>query len=340
MMRAPAFWFTERPDWRARTLWPFGALYGAVTTRRMGAHGARAGVPVVCVGNFVAGGAGKTPAALAIAALLREMGETPAFLSRGYGGTAGRDAPLRVDPDRHDAALVGDEPLLLARRAPTLVAADRRAGAEAARRAGASVIVMDDGLQNRSLHQDVRFAVVDGASGVGNGFCVPAGPLRAPLSAQMPHVTAVVLIGAGAAGERVALAAARAGKPVLRARLQPDPEQARALAGRDVVAFAGIGRPEKFFATLREIGARVVATHAFGDHHPYAREEIAGLQAEAEARGAMLLTTEKDMARLSSALLTPHATAPTALRVRLEFDDGSASLLRGMLTRNYALYKL
>jgi len=323
-MRAPAFWFAERPDWRARTLWPFGALYGAATTRRMGAQGARAGVPVVCVGNFVAGGAGKTPAALAIAALLREMGETPVFLSRGYGGTAGRGAPLRVDPDRHDAALVGDEPLLLARRAPTVVAADRNAGAQAAMLAGASVIVMDDGLQNRSLHQDVRLAVVDGASGVGNGFCVPAGPLRAPLSAQMPHVTAVVLIGAGAAGERVALAAARAGKPVLRARLEPDPEQARALAGHDVVAFAGIGRPEKFFATLREIGTRVVATHAFGDHHPYRREDIAGLQAEAEARGALLVTTEKDMARIASALLTPHVTAPLALAVTMEFEDADA----------------
>jgi tetraacyldisaccharide 4'-kinase len=332
-MRAPAFWFAGKPDWRARALWPLGALYGAVTARRMGGQGARVGVPVICVGNFVAGGAGKTPTALAIAALLREMGEAPAFLSRGYGGTAGKDAPLLVDPAHHDAALVGDEPLLLARAAPTIVAADRPAGALAARLAGASVIIMDDGLQNRSLHQDVRFAVVDGATGVGNGFCVPAGPLRAPLATQTPHVTAVVLIGEGEAGERVADAAARAGKPVLRARLTPDADQARALAGRDVVAFAGIGRPEKFFATLREIGARIVAAHAFGDHHPYAREEIAGLQAEAEARGAMLLTTEKDMARLS---VIGCASSALHVRVWLEFYDSAnvLSLLRATLARH------
>lgn len=331
-MRAPAFWSAERPDWRARTLWPLGALYGAATALKMRGRGARVGVPVICVGNFVAGGAGKTPVALAVARLLREMGETPVFLSRGYGGSAGKGAPVLVDPTRHDAAYVGDEPLLLARVAPTIVSADRLAGAQAARARGASVVVMDDGLQNRALHQDMRLAVVDGASGAGNGYCVPAGPLRAPLAAQMPHVSALVLIGAGEAGERVAARAG--GKPLFRARLEPEQEAARLFAGRDVVAFAGIGRPEKFFATLEGLGANLVARHAFGDHHPFAREEIAGLQAEAEARGALLATTEKDQARIPLALVNPQMRAPLALPVTLAFDDGDAvtALLRRTLT--------
>ena len=332
-MRAPDFWFAPKPDWRARALQPLGVIYGAVTSWKMRQSGARAGVPVVCVGNFVAGGAGKTPVALAVAALLAEMGERPVFLSRGYGGRAGKDAAVRVSPD-HDAAFVGDEPLLLARAAPTIVCADRRIGAAAARQAGASVIVMDDGLQNRSLHQDLRFAVVDGASGVGNGLCVPAGPLRAPLAAQIPQISAIVVVGAGAAGARVADAAAHAGKPVLRARLEPALSAAQALAGRDVVAFAGIGRPEKFFATLAGIGARVVSAQAFGDHHPFTREEIAGLQAEAAARGAQLATTEKDLARLGSQLTNPLAPQPMALPVTLAFDAPAAvkDLLRAMLT--------
>ena len=330
-MRAPAFWTTERPDWRARALWPLGALYGAATALKMRGQGAHAGVPVICVGNFVAGGAGKTPVALALAQLLRDMGETPVFLSRGYGGLAGKGPPVVVDPARHDANFVGDEPLLLARAAPTIVSADRRAGAEAARALGASVIVMDDGLQNRTLRQDVRLAVVDGASGAGNGYCVPAGPLRAPLAAQMPHVSALVLIGAGAPGDRVAARAAS--KPVFRARLEPQVEAARMFAGRDVVAFAGIGRPEKFFATLAALGANLVARHAFGDHHPFAREEVAGLQAEAEARGALLVTTEKDLARIPVALVAPHAPPPLALPVTLVFDeaDAMATLLRERL---------
>ena len=330
-MRAPAFWSAERPDWRARALWPLGALYGAATALKMSGRGARVGVPVICVGNFVAGGAGKTPVALAVARLLREMGETPVFLSRGYGGAAGKGAPVLVDPTRHDAAYVGDEPLLLARVAPTIVSADRLAGAQAARARGASVVVMDDGLQNRALHQDMRLAVVDGASGAGNGYCVPAGPLRAPLAAQMPHVSALVLIGGGEAGERVVARAG--GKPLFLARLEPEPEAARLFAGREVVAFAGIGRPEKFFATLEALGANLVARHAFGDHHPFAREEIAGLQAEAEARGALLATTEKDQARIPLALVNPQMRAPLALPVTLAFDDGDAvtALLRRTL---------
>lgn len=214
-MRSPEFWWRPRPGAPARLLQPFGWLYGAVTRLRMCRRGADAGIPVICVGNFVAGGAGKTPTAIALAALLRSLGETPFMLTRGYGGALA--GPIEVEP-RHGPRDVGDEALLLAAQARTIVARERAAGASLAKRLGASVIVMDDGLQNPSLAKDLRIAVVDGASGVGNGLCVPAGPLRAPLAGQFAATDAILMIGDGAAGDAVALAAQTAGLELLRAR--------------------------------------------------------------------------------------------------------------------------
>ena len=200
-MRAPAFWWRPRAGPWALLLAPLGAVYGGVTAWRMGRRGGKAGVPIVCIGNFVVGGAGKTPTAIAIARLLIAGGETPVFLSRGYGGSLSSSSrPVRVDPARHTVSHVGDEPLLLARIAPTIVAARREWGARAAREAGASVVVMDDGLQNAALCKDLAIAVVDGASGIGNGLAIPAGPLRAPLGAQMRHIDALVVIGSGRGG--------------------------------------------------------------------------------------------------------------------------------------------
>ena len=222
------------------------------------------------------------------------MGEHPVFLTRGHGGSAA--GPLLVDPARHSAREVGDEPLLLARHAPTVVARARRAGAELAKRHG-GVVVMDDGLQNPSLVKDLAFAVVDARVGVGNGLCLPAGPLRAPLAAQWPLADALVLIGEGTAGDGVAREADRLELPVIRAEMVPD-RAAAALKGRRVVAFAGIGHPEKFFATLRGIGAAVVAEHGFADHHDFTASELAGLAREAVALDAILVTTEKDMMRI------------------------------------------
>src|SRR5208283_4813921 len=181
------FWAARKPGALARLLQPVGALYGAVAARRMRRPGARVGAPVVCVGNFVAGGAGKTPTALELARLLISDGRRVAFLSRGYGG-ARRAEPLQVDPTLHSAAIVGDEPLLLARVAPCWVGPDRVRSARMAVEAGADVLVLDDGLQNPALEKTLAFAVVDGEAGFGNGLCVPAGPLRAPLAAQAPMV--------------------------------------------------------------------------------------------------------------------------------------------------------
>ncbi len=312
-MRAPGFWRPGRPTAFARLLQPFGAVYGAAVARRMIHPGAHASAPVVCVGNFVAGGAGKTPTAIAIARILIGQGRRVAFLSRGYGG-ARRIDPVKVDPNVDDARAVGDEPLLLARVAPCWVGADRVRSAALAVEAGAEVLVLDDGLQNPSLAKDLAFAVVDGENRFGNNLCLPAGPLRAPVDAQASHVQALIVIGGDEAGA-LAISAAVPGKPILRGGLEPDAFAAAPLIGRETVAFAGIARPEKFYATLRRVGALVVATRDFPDHHLFSAREIELLFAEAGRRGALLATTEKDRVRLPAQWAQELVTVPVTLRL-------------------------
>ncbi len=313
-MKAPDFWSRPRPGPAARLLAPLGAVYGAVAARRMARPGARVGVPVVCVGNFTVGGAGKTPTAIEIAGQLVAAGHEPAFVSRGYGG-AGAGTPARVDPARDSAAEVGDEPLLLARSAPCFVGADRLAAARAAVAAGATIVLMDDGLQNPSVAKDLRIAVVDGAVGIGNGLCLPAGPLRAPMARQWGSVDLLVVLGRGESGDAVAAEAGLRRLPALRAAVEPDARALRALAGRRLFAFAGIGRPDKFFDTLAEAGLDVVGRRPFPDHHPFTAAERDALLAGAAAAGAVLVTTEKDRARLPADF--PVETLP----IRLGFDD-------------------
>ena len=316
-MRAPAFWWREGPGLAARLLQPAGALYGAATAARMGRAGWRAPCPVICVGNLTVGGSGKTPAALAIAERLRLMGESPAFLSRGYGGAL--TGPVQVDPARHSAAETGDEPLLLAEAAPTIVARERAAGARLAHDLGASVIIMDDGLQNPGLSKDLRLAVIDAGSGFGNGLVFPAGPLRARPEAQRRHVDACLLVGAGAAGE--AALARLAGLPALRARLVPDRAAAERLKGRRVLALAGIGRPQKFLATLEEAGAIVAERHLVGDHEAYRPAELERLGALAERDDLIIATTTKDRARLGERMPPLFAARLATLPVTLRFDE-------------------
>ena len=327
-MRAPAFWW-QPPGLIARLLAPLGWLYGAITLRRMRQPGADCGVPVICVGNFVAGGAGKTPTAIALAGLLAQRGENPFVLMRGYGGSL--PGPVEVHAQHHAAHAVGDEPLLMARHVRTVVSRDRVAGANLARALGASVIVMDDGLQNPALAKRVRLAVVDGASGVGNGLCLPAGPLRAPLAEQLTQVDAVLVIGPGEPGEAVAAQATARGIPVLGARLDPAADTVTRLADQAVLAVSGIGRPEKFAATLREAGARIVAERAFGDHHAYSAADVQALVAEAALYDSLVATTEKDWVKLAP--LWPEAERGRLLPVpvRLVFDAAEpiAALLAG-----------
>lgn len=325
-MKAPDFWWDRSPGVVARLLLPFGALYGAITARRMAGRGAEAAVPVLCIGNFTAGGAGKTPTAIALAEALIARGECPVFLSRGYGGTEG--GPLRVDPGRHNAATVGDEPLLLARVAPTIIARDRRAGAKAAVDAGASLIIMDDGLQNPTLAKDIVIAVVDGGAGFGNGLCVPAGPLRAPVEAQARHVDAILAIGMGKGITEAVGAGAAAGKPVFRSNLAVDDAVADRVGGARVLAFTGIGRPQKFFETLVDLYAKIEGAHPFADHHSFTDAEATMLLDAAKARGLLPVTTEKDLVRLTgSPARDALRLASYALPVRLPLPEGLVSLV-------------
>jgi tetraacyldisaccharide 4'-kinase len=336
-MREPAFW------WRGggtvarileRLLAPFAVVYGAIATWRLEQSGSTAGAPVICIGNLTVGGAGKTPTALAVARMLAAAGARPAFLSRGYGGSLA--GPVQVDPARQRAAEVGDEPLLLARAAPTIVARDRVGGARLAVDAGADVIVMDDGFQNPSLAKDFSVLVVDARRGIGNGRVIPAGPLRAPLPAQLGRAHALVVVGTfSAVSDLVADAHAR-GIPVFSAHLKPDAGAIAALGGNRVLAFAGIGDPEKFFLTVADAGIAVAATRSFPDHHRLTRPQADALCDEAVRDSLVLVTTEKDLARLGGDEEVARLGAEArALPVTLVFDDegGFRALLLERLAR-------
>jgi tetraacyldisaccharide 4'-kinase len=319
-MREPEFWW-RKAGLAAGLLTPFAAIYGAVASARLARAGTRVRRPVVCIGNPTVGGAGKTPFAVALAGLLKAQGETPALLSRGYGGSLA--GPLAVDPARHRATQVGDEPLLLARAAPTFVARDRVAGAEAAVAAGASIIIMDDGFQNPSLHKNFSVLVVDARRAIGNGRLLPAGPLRAPLAAQLGRADALVVVGTANGADALVAAAGRL--PVFRAELNPDATALAALADRQVLAFAGIGDPEKLFATLAGAGIAVAATRSFADHHRYTAAEAAALCEEADRQSLALVTTEKDLVRIAGEPdLARLAARARALPVTLSLAQSEA----------------
>jgi tetraacyldisaccharide 4'-kinase len=321
-MREPAFWY--RPaSWKSHLLKPLAALYGAVAAHRLKRKGLAAGIPVLCVGNYHGGGAGKTPTVLALAGMLRELGETPVVLSRGYRGKL--RGPVRVDASRHSATDVGDEPLMLSQSVPVVVSRDRANGVALAKSLAATVILMDDGFQNPAVAKDASLIVIDSIRGIGNAQVMPAGPLRAPLSAQIERTDVLIVIGEGNAADGVATIIAGQGKPVLRARFKADESSLSALRGKRTLAFAGIGDPARFFATLREAGVDVASTRSFLDHHPLTPDETASLVAEAERSGLTLVTTEKDLARLRSPEGLPDwARAIVPFKVTLAFDDAAA----------------
>ncbi|HEY0224654.1 MAG TPA: tetraacyldisaccharide 4'-kinase [Pseudolabrys sp.] len=312
-MRDPAFWW-RKPGLASGLLSPFAAVYGAVAAARMAGLGDRAGLPVICVGNFTLGGAGKTPAVMWLAKMLQEAGERPFCLSRGYGGSAA--GPLFAAAD-DSASDVGDEALLLARVTPAVVARDRVAGAKFAKAQDATVVIMDDGLQNASLAKDFTIAVVDGRRGIGNARVFPAGPLRAPLDAQLKRCDALLIIG-DADG-----AIPAAGKlPVFHGRLVPDAATIVALKSKNVMAFAGIGDPEKFFATLTQAGIAVAERKAFADHHRFTAGDAAALLSKAARDGLTLVTTQKDRARMAGdPALAALAAGVQVLPVTLAVDE-------------------
>lgn len=310
-MRPPAFWY-QTGSVMGWALSPIGALYAAATARRVRQSSTfHAAVPVICIGNINAGGTGKTPTAIALAQRLTDMGQTPHLVSRGYGGSLG--GPVQVNPTQHGASDVGDEPLLLSAFASTWVAKDRAAGVRAAQNAGATVILLDDGFQNPSVHKDISIVVVDAVKGFGNGRAIPAGPLREPARAGLTRADALLAIGPAHA----------------RAAFAPDlPDGCLRMdgtldalptgmpwSGLPVLAFAGIGHPEKFFATLKSLGADVVRGEALDDHQPFTDALLTRIETEAKTRGLHMVTTEKDAVRLPEHFRAKVSVLPVRLNV-------------------------
>lgn len=316
---APPFWW-QSSGIQSALLSPFGWIYGRVARRIMDKRVRKAvDVPVICVGNFTVGGSGKTPTALALASAAIERGLKPGFLSRGYGG--GVHHATVVDLEKDTARLVGDEPMLLAAKATTVVSPNRAEGADLLASEGVDLIIMDDGFQSARLVFDQALLVVDARRGVGNGCVFPAGPVRAPVIDQLRHANALIVVGEGDGADRMIRLAARAAKPIHLARLQP--RNGAQFRDRNCLAFAAIGDPEKFFKTLEDAHVRLARCKSYPDHHPFTEDEIRELLAEAELYGLELITTGKDYVRLQAG----HGNAAelvektSVLEIDLAFDS-------------------
>lgn len=286
-MKTPTFWTS--PSFISQLLAPLGKLYALATSLRIKfGHTKKVNRPVICIGNITAGGTGKTPVAVSFAKLLQQMGKNPFFVSRGYGGKL---KGIMVDKTWHTAAEVGDEPLLLARQAPVIVNPDRFAGAQKALQSGAEIILMDDGFQNPGLHKDLSFLVFDGNIGIGNGLCIPAGPLRESLASGLKRAQAIIILGE----DRHNLAAKIKDFPLFKGRVVAKKPE---INNNEIIAFAGIGRPEKFYTSLRELGFKLLKTVDFPDHHQYTMTELKKLINEAQKKDAVLFTTAKDFVKI------------------------------------------
>lgn len=317
MMKAPSFWYHKRGV-LSLLLSPLGWVYGQATKQRLKSEGAgfRSTVPVICVGNINAGGTGKTPTCIALVERLRSLDCSPVIVSRGYGGNF--EGPILVDPTHHTAKDVGDEPLLLSAFCKVVVAKDRALGAEQAQKLG-DVIILDDGFQNPSVKKDLSIIVVDAFRGFGNGLCIPAGPLREPVQTGLSRADLVISIGTAEPQEKLIH-----DWPILKSiSLQPallTPLQT-GMVWEDlpVLAFAGIGHPEKFFHTLKQMGANLIGTESLADHQDLTPALVRRLLEKAQTLGAQLVTTEKDAVRL------PASFKPNVLAVpvRLQVEDWS-----------------
>jgi len=288
-MKTPRFWSSK--NILSTLLLPAAGLYYLASRWRQ-AHTTPAvlSVPVICIGNLTTGGAGKTPVALAIGEMLKAKHINAFYVSRGYGGSA--RGPLMVEPHTHSAALVGDEPLLLAGVLPTVVGKNRLAAAEFAIAQGAEMIVMDDGFQNPTLAKTLSFIVVDRRLSFGNERLLPAGPLREPVKRGLSRAQALIIVNPANF-----LPTALPAIPIIIARSHPHAD-ALALSGKKILAFCGIAYPKKFYDMLRNAGADIVEKISFADHHRYSEKDIKRLREQAKAQNLQLVTTAKDAARL------------------------------------------
>ncbi len=288
-MKTPIYW--KKKNIYSYLLSPLGLLYQYATLLNMTIKKPqKVNKPVICIGNLTAGGTGKTPVAISFANILQELDKKPFFVSRGYGGKLHN---IVVDKNIHTPQDVGDEPLLLARQAPVVVNPNRFEGAKLAIKNGADIIVMDDGFQNPTLKKDLSFLVFDGEFGYGNGMCIPAGPLRESLASGLKRAQAIIIIGE----DKHNLANKFKDFPIFKGHIKPQiptPEK------EPIIAFAGIGRPEKFYNSLRLCGFKIYQTINFADHHQYKRDELLVLIEKAKKNKCMLYTTSKDFVKIPS----------------------------------------
>ena len=299
-LKSPKFW-QKKNTFLGKVLSPLGRIYAWGLRRKLKkTKPYRSKIPVVCIGNLVMGGVGKTPLAVSVAEYFKMNGMRPVFLTRGYGGGLSN---VLVDLDKHTAKDTGDEALLLARIAPTIVDADRARGAKTAEKIGTDVVIMDDGFQNPQLVKDLSFAVFDGRYGFGNGKVFPAGPLREPVEDGLQRADAFIVVGKDKAGIKEWIDKRFMSLPFIGTHIEQDVAKIAQLSGKKVFAFAGIGYPDKFFDMLRDYGCDVVETQAFSDHYPYTDEDMTDLIARADKLEAVLVTTAKDGVRIAPRFL-------------------------------------
>ncbi len=321
MIKSPKHW--QQAGAIALLLYPFSLIYRMASAfPRMTTNPWRANVPIICVGNIVAGGAGKTPITIDVATRLKNIGKNPHIITRGYGGDAVGPIMVETNSNWHDT---GDEAIILSATAPTWVAKDRKAGVASAANNGADTVILDDGFQNPSLIKDLSIVVVDGGFGFGNKMLLPAGPLRESINAGISRADAVVIIGDDKQGARASILQANAKIEILQARLQPT--NGDELKDRDVIAFAGIGRPEKFFETITKMGCNLKSSHPFPDHHEYSVRDISPILEMAEKINAAVVTTEKDAVKIPANMLEKI----TVIKVKIEWVDQGAAKLEKLL---------